>query len=284
MIAFEINVDRPVHLTITGKFVSPSSNWMHMTRILTDFELFIPTEGTLYIADEHAKYEIHEEDYLIMPPRTRQFGYQPTGCSFYWLHFLESATLASAPPTSSLPKDTPSTALHLHPYGKLKNKEKLIIMMKQLQDSVRTYGDSTLNNYLATSILCELHNQVSVSEPKPDPPFKKRQLYNDIADYVRWNRFEPLQVTQIADHFGYNAKYLSRMFAAVFGVSLKRFIMQQKMEAATFLLTDTNMTVSEIAMHLGYHDNHHFMKSFKLLTGVTPSDYRNAAAARVLNH
>ena len=284
MNVFEINVDRPVHLTITGKFVSPSSTWMHMTRILTDFELFIPTEGTLYIADEHAKYEIPEGDYLIMPPRTRQFGYHPADCSFYWLHFLESAPPVSAPPTSNMPEDAPPATLHLHPYGQLKNKEKLIIMMKQLQDSVRTYGDSTLNNYLATSILCELHHQVAVSESKTTPPFKKRQLYNDIADYVKWNRFEPLQVSQIADHFGYNAKYMSRMFATVFGVSLKRYIMQQKMEAATFLLTDTNMTVSEISMHLGYHDNHHFMKSFKLLTGVTPSDYRNAAAARVLNH
>ncbi|MFS0724327.1 helix-turn-helix transcriptional regulator [Paenibacillus sp. 1P07SE] len=282
MEAIELNVERPLQLTITGKFVSLSPQWKHMSRILTDFQLFIPSKGTLYIADELSRYEIQEGDYLLMPPLTRQYGYRESDCSFYWLHVLEHSSPEANPPGAEAAP--PARSLAIPPTGTLRNKEKLIVMMKQLQDSVRSYNDPLLNNYLATSVLCELHNQVGLGSAESRPEIKKRQLYNDIADYVKWHRFEPLQVNQIADHFGYNAKYLSRMFASMSGVSLKRYIMQQKIDAAAFLLTDTNMTVTEISMQLGYHDNHHFMKSFKLLTGVTPSEYRNASAARVLNH
>lgn len=54
------------------------------------------------------------------------------------------------------------------------------------------------------------------------------------------------------------------------------------MEAAKSLLTDTNRNISEIAAQLGYPDSQQFMKSFKKITGLTPTDYRNAYANRLL--
>ncbi|UUZ78762.1 helix-turn-helix transcriptional regulator [Paenibacillus sp. P26] len=93
---------------------------------------------------------------------------------------------------------------------------------------------------------------------------------------------EQLKTSHIAEHFGYNAKYLSHLFSKVAGVPLKRFILQQKIEAASSLLTDTNMTINEIALQLGYNDSQHFMKSFKQMTNLTPTGFRNASANRLL--
>lgn len=280
MIGHTFNVEKPLTLDMTGKFVSPSPDWMHMSRLLMNYELFVQTRGYLYIADEEEQHVLQEGDFLLMAPRTKQFGYQGSDCSFYWLHFTaEEQSTASNLIESYEPK---AGSIIIPRKGTLNSTDKIIVMMKQLQDSVRNYQDQTLNNYMTTSILCELYNQSYLAKNASNKKLKQLQLYNDIVDYIKWNRFEQLKVSQIADHFGYNMKYLSHLFSTIAGVSLKQFILQQKIEAASFLLTDTNQTINEIAMQLGYHDSHHFMKSFKQMTNLTPTGFRNASANRLL--
>ncbi|XEC96729.1 helix-turn-helix transcriptional regulator [Paenibacillus tarimensis] len=280
MIGYTLNIEKPLTLTMTGKFVSPSPDWMHMSRVLMDYELFIQTKGQLYIADDEERHILQEGEFLLMAPRTRQFGYQRSDCSFYWLHFTIEEQ--SAAPCHIDSYEVNAGRIMIPHKGILPHSDKIIVMMKQLQDSVRSYQDPTLNNYLATSILCELYNQIFLGKIAVKKELKQLQLYNDIVDYIKWHRFEPLKVSRIANHFGYNAKYLSHLFRSISGVSLKHFIMQQKIEAASFLLTDTNQSIKEIAMQLGYCDSHHFMKSFKQMTNLTPTGFRNASANRLL--
>lgn len=280
MMIHTFQVEKPLQLVMTGKFIAPSPDWIHMRRILPDYELFVQTKGILYIADEQEKHVLHEGDYLLMPPRSKQYGYLASDCSFYWLHFT-----AEAQPTVSYQEEAyecPPGTIAIPSKGTLSSPDKFIVMMKQLQDSIRGYQDPTLNNYLATGILCELYNQAFRSKKAFQPKPKQLQLYNDIVDYINWNRGEQLKASHIAEHFGYNAKYLSHLFSKIAGVPLKRFIIQQKIEAASFLLRDTNMTINEIALQLGYHDSQHFMKSFKQMTNLTPTSFRNASANRLL--
>ncbi|RCW48901.1 AraC family transcriptional regulator [Paenibacillus prosopidis] len=280
MIGHTFHVEKPLFFEMTGKFVSPSPDWMHMSRLLMSYELFVQTKGHLYIADEEEQHVLQEGDFLLMAPRTKQFGYLKSDCSFYWLHFTaEEQSAGSNLIEAYEPK---AGSIIIPSKGTLNSTDKIIVMMKQLQDSVRNYQDQTLNNYLTTSILCELYNQSYLIKNAPIKKLKQLQLYNDIVDYIKWNRFEQLKVSQIADHFGYNMKYLSHLFSTIAGVSLKQFILQQKIEAASFLLTDTNQTINEIALQLGYHDSHHFMKSFKQMTNLTPTGFRNASANRLL--
>ncbi|MFD2876091.1 helix-turn-helix domain-containing protein [Paenibacillus rhizoplanae] len=159
---------------------------------------------------------------------------------------------------------------------------KIIVMMKQLQDSVRSYDQTALNNYMSTVILCELYSQTLPTDADPFKRTKQEQLYNDIVDYIKWSRSEHIKVSQIAAYFGYNEKYLSHLFTVISGISLKQYILQQKMELAKFLLTDTNQNVSEVSLQLGYKDCHNFMKSFKKIVGLTPTEFRNAYAKRLL--
>lgn len=57
-----------------------------MSRELMENELIIVTNGTLSIADETDRYVVNENEYLIMEPG-QQFGFAPSLCTFYWLHF-----------------------------------------------------------------------------------------------------------------------------------------------------------------------------------------------------
>lgn len=77
-----------------------------------------------------------------------------------------------------------------------------------------------------------------------------------MLDYIKLNRANNLRVSDIALHFGYNEKYLSHLFRKLSGVPLKQFILKSKMDEANYLLTDTNLSIGEIAVKLGYTDAH----------------------------
>lgn len=281
MIAYKLAVDKPVDLEITGKFVAPSPNWVHLNRVLCDYELIVMTSGTLYIASSEQRFSVSKGEYLLLPPLAKQYGYKASECSFYWLHFSSENAIELTEPASVSPSVSAGEVI-LPQSGTLGSLEKIIVMMKQLQDSVRCYNDKTLNNYMSTVILCELYNQVLFSSHPPTGKSKQEQLYNDIVDYIKWSRSKHIKVSQIADYFGYNEKYLSHLFRTISGTSLKQYILQQKMELAKFLLTDTNQNINEVSLQLGYSDCHNFMKSFKKIVGLTPTDFRNAYAKRLL--
>lgn len=73
---------------LTGKFKAPSSEWKHQNFRLTDYELFVMTEGILYLNYNHEKFIVKKGEYLLLPPSSswRQ-GFKPSYCAFYWLHF-----------------------------------------------------------------------------------------------------------------------------------------------------------------------------------------------------
>lgn len=274
------SLEKPLKYHQTGKFQAPSQEWKHLQRILTDYELIVVTEGTAYIQLEGTQYSISPGEFLLCAPALRQFGFRTSCCVFYWLHFnSEKPTISGE--SNCFPSDVPEKQLCIPLIGKVPNLEKLIVLLKHLQDDARSYGNEIQEDYLCTSVLCELYCQFQ-SNRNGELALRQKQIFYDIKDYVKWNSSTDLRVAEVAVHFGYNKRYLSSLFRTAAGISLKEYITQQKLEEAKYLLCDTNDTVTSIAGKLGYSDSHHFMKVFKVNTGLTPSQYRNAYAGRLL--
>ncbi len=92
--------------------------------------------------------------------------------------------------------------------------------------------------------------------------------------YIRNHIDQEILVTEIAEYVSLNPVYLTRAFKKATGYSLKRFIENEKIEAAKNLLATTDLSISVISGHVGYANYSNFTRSFKLLTGLTPSEYR----------
>ena len=271
----------PFQYNFAGKFVAPNSEWMHLTRQLFDFELFVVTKGTLYIADSDTEYAIGKGEYLIMQPTTKQHGYKSADCSFYWVHFSPASFDAFDSGEHNIEPD--SVSISIPAYGKLQSIERIVVLMKQLQDSDRRYGMRCLNNHITSVILSELSAQNYIEKRYANSD-NSSQLYNDIADYITLNICSDLKVTDIADYFGYNEKYLTTYFKKWAKVSIKQFIIQTKMDHAKAELTDTNHSIAQIGYNLGYRDPHNFTNAFKKVTGLSPSDFRDSYSKRRLFH
>ena len=266
-------VYRPLFYHVAGKFESPDAEWIHAPRTLTDYELIVVSSGVVYMHALGKDFTVCTGDYLLIPPGDRQVGFRPSFSQFYWLHFV----CRDPGPKGDSP------CLELPAYSRLPNPERLIVLMKQMQDCIRTYGDREENDFYCTSVLCELKNQTKQRESTIKQDAAK-QIYLDIVDYVKYSVNSNLLVRDIAAYFGYNEKYISHVFSRIAGMPLKQYILNQKMEHAKALLADGNSTIAEITDLCGFNDSHTFMRAFKKATGFTPSEYRNTYASRLTNY
>lgn len=270
----------------TGKFQAPTPKWTHQESPLCDYELFVVTEGTLYISYQKTSFTVETGEFLLLPPGSVRKGTKASFCSFYWLHF----TTGTEPSSKEIPDAlfpaylaASSQFIPIPRQGSIPKQEKVVVMMKQLQDEVKNNYPAGALNAMTTSILMELYGQYYIrSRMANSIKTAQKQLYYDIVDYVKLNVSKNLKVADIASHFGYNQKYLSHLFASITGTPLKQFVLSTKIDAANFMLTDTNKSISQIADELGFLDNHNFARTYKTVTGLSPSEYRNTFAKRML--
>ena len=93
----------------------------------------------------------------------------------------------------------------------------------------------------------------------------------EAAIYINHNITEDLSVSAIAEDFGLDRSYLSRIFKKKHGISMKQYIINARMTKATELLKK-GVSVKEAAFMSGYDDALAFSRMFKKVYGITPKD------------
>lgn len=78
----------------------------------------------------------------------------------------------------------------------------------------------------------------------------------------------------ITSAIGYDYSYLSHLFSSAEGITIEKYIINQKIEKAKELLIYNELTLSEIAYQLGYSSVQHLSGQFKKITGLTPSAFK----------
>ena len=100
-----------------------------------------------------------------------------------------------------------------------------------------------------------------------------------IQSYIALHCHEKLTLTQLADRIGFSSAYLCDLFRKKCGIQLFAFIKQVRLGVACHLLRTTSLPVHVISGQVGYDDNSHFCREFKIAKGVTPNAYRQASLA-----
>ena len=93
-------------------------------------------------------------------------------------------------------------------------------------------------------------------------------------DYIRSHIQENLTVESIADSLSLNSSYLSKLFKQEMGITLSRYIRDQKINVACNMLRHLDESSLTIANYLGFSSQSHFIQVFKKTTGMTPEEYR----------
>lgn len=106
------------------------------------------------------------------------------------------------------------------------------------------------------------------------PPFENTTLA-EVYRYIQEHLYQKISVQDIADHLGYNNSYFSDYFHKHMGMTLSRYINEQKVQAAKYDLRETNKSLGEIANALAFSSQQQFQNTFKKIAGETPLHYRN---------
>jgi len=84
-----------------------------------------------------------------------------------------------------------------------------------------------------------------------------------------------LSLQDISKEVFLSYKYLSRVFKEKTGKTFNEYKLELKIASAKQLLSEGNYTLGQIAYMVGYQNPDSFMKMFKRVAGLTPSEYRN---------
>jgi LacI family transcriptional regulator len=92
--------------------------------------------------------------------------------------------------------------------------------------------------------------------------------------YISDNINDKVQVSDVLENVPLCRRSLEKRFISIIGRSIYQEILRQKIERASFLLLETNLTVSEIAIQCGLDDDKNFSRLFQKNNRISPLQFR----------
>jgi AraC family transcriptional regulator len=101
-----------------------------------------------------------------------------------------------------------------------------------------------------------------------------RTQLQQAVDYIHTHLDQDLSLAEIADVINISPVYFSRLFKQAIGTSPHQYVIQQRVEQAKRMLSNTDLAIADIALQVGFSSQSHLTQQFKRITGMTPKQVR----------
>lgn len=132
---------------------------------------------------------------------------------------------------------------------------------------------------------CELLHRVAEQmmemacpEKAVDYSASPEEVIRSVHEYLLEHIADRITIEDISRRFLMNPTTLKRVFKEVYGTSLAAHMKEHRMEQAAQLLRETDRTIAQIALAVGYESQSRFTAAFKETYGVLPTAYRKVTA------
>ena len=112
-----------------------------------------------------------------------------------------------------------------------------------------------------------VHNH-KLSLDKYSPPIQR------VMEYINLHLGDHISNDDLAANASMSISHLSKVFKKETGGTMTEYIALMRCKKAAGLLKKTDLPVQEISNYVGYSDNNYFVKVFKKIYDLTPSEYR----------
>ena len=272
---FVLDITRPINFVDAGKCDLPD-NFMHYKRNAEYFILYLLIDGEFYLNCDGEDRVFKAGDVFLMPPNTLHYGYKEHAVKLYWLHFTaDSFETFNHKQANEFLKENHQNKILIPNFFPMNKIENYMVLINQTIGFSKKHK-TTISQYLSTALLIEIANQFKeqLDETKTQKSTQNRR-FQEIASFIGANYKENLKTKDIAEKFGYNEKYLGRLFKKHFNMTVKEYIIDSRLRISEFLLLSSTDTVATIAYNCGFVNEFYFMKLFKKKYGLTPTNYRN---------
>jgi AraC-like DNA-binding protein len=102
-------------------------------------------------------------------------------------------------------------------------------------------------------------------------------LVQKIRSFLDAHFHESISLRRLSQLAGATPTYVIRRFKAELGSTPHHYLLARRFEAARFLLSHGDLSVSEIAERCGFEDGRYFATQFRKQTGRSPTGFRREA-------
>lgn len=99
-----------------------------------------------------------------------------------------------------------------------------------------------------------------------------------VTEHLKGHYMEKLAVGELATLAGMSVRHLERRFRETFKTNIRTYVMKLRVLEACELLANSGLSVTEIALRVGFYDHSAFSRKFSQLMGVSPRGYRKRFA------
>lgn len=129
--------------------------------------------------------------------------------------------------------------------------------------------------YLLVSYLLRHYSTKVFTEPSYRQHFEKLNKVNNVIKYINENYVDNITTSELADIVHISEGHFCHIFKEITGKTAKEYLNSIRIKKAAALLSETSMTVTEVAYCCGFSDSNYFARIFKKYTGHTPSAVRH---------
>ena len=138
-------------------------------------------------------------------------------------------------------------------------------------------GQQLIKNLLEILLINIMRGETEKADTNETFLFKEEfegRVAKRIIELLEDNVRENLSIDELCARLNYNKSYLFRQFKSTTGCSIMAYFVNLKIKGAKKLLRESDMTVVQIANFFSFDSPNYFSKTFKKLTGHTPTNYR----------
>lgn len=104
--------------------------------------------------------------------------------------------------------------------------------------------------------------------------YKNKQKIQKAVSYIQENFNKDLNMAVVSNFISMNYSLFSYIFKQYTGMNFVSYLKFIRISEAKRLLEKTDQKIIDISMQIGYENEKHFMKIFKSVCGISPSEYR----------
>ncbi|MHA9739153.1 AraC family transcriptional regulator [Robinsoniella peoriensis] len=151
------------------------------------------------------------------------------------------------------------------------------IILKEYEEKKENYVTGV--SALVTWFLIELNRAYNVDGDleityETNERLKHKKIISEVLNFVEENYKSDISLKELADKLYVNQAYLSREFKKNTGYSMMKFITNKRIREARELLRNSDISISEVAITVGYNNITHFHTMFKKEIGISPKEFR----------
>ena len=236
----------------------------HPNRKTSFFIFGIVVSGTRTILVGETKLFLKPGDYFLLPPNVPHAGIKLDKHDVFFVHFQNKYQLTKTVPQVTISDiilpisgKTPKRFHFVDDFEYLSNEN----LLKQRDIKLLEIHFHSILSYISEfqqSLLNQSDSNILLAEA--------------INQYIIKNNCKTLSSQDFENRFQLSYKQLNAIFQIVYGNTIKQDVTNQKITYASQLLL-AGMSISDVAQKIGYNDYFYFLKVFKKVKGMTPTEY-----------